>query len=84
MPGVVVLPSPKRQGYTYQALKPAVIVLCDDNLEDDSVFKAGEKELLLEHIKLKQEQIEEQKRAKRALSAMPEKREWADDFKKET
>ena len=39
MPGVVVVPAPYRGDYVYQALKPAVIVLCDDNLEDENIFK---------------------------------------------
>ena len=38
MPGVVVLPPPYRAGYVYQGLKPAVIVLNDDNLEDEALF----------------------------------------------
>ena len=32
LPGVVVLPPPYRAGYVYQGLKPAVIVLNEDNL----------------------------------------------------
>jgi hypothetical protein len=34
-PCVVVLPPPYRQGYVYQGIKPAVIVLSNDNCEDD-------------------------------------------------
>ena len=55
MPGVVVLPPPYRAGYVYQGLKPAVIVLNDDNLEDEAVFQEGEKGKVMEHIKVKQE-----------------------------
>ena len=53
MPGVVVVPAPYRGDYVYQALKPAVIVLCDDNLVDENIFKEGDKERVIEHIKEK-------------------------------
>ena len=32
MPCVIVLPTPMRQGYVYQGLKPSVIVFNEDNL----------------------------------------------------
>ena len=71
MPGVVVLPPPYRAGYVYQGLKPAVIVLNNDNLEDEDVFQEGDKDNIMEHIKVKQEEMIEKLKAKRALSAMP-------------
>lgn len=43
MPGVVVLPPPYRGNYIYQGLKPAVIVLNNDNLEDPDLFGEGKK-----------------------------------------
>ena len=55
MPGVVVLPPPYRAGYVYQGLKPAVIVLNDENLEDEAIFAEDEKDKVMEHIKVRQD-----------------------------
>ena len=53
LPGVVVLPPPYRSGYVYQGLKPAVIVLNEDNLKDEELFVEGDQELIMTHIKEK-------------------------------
>ena len=61
-PCVVVLPPPYRQGYVYQGIKPAVIVLADNGGGDD----AGEN--LMEHVHLKQQAVLEKLKQKRASS----------------
>lgn len=71
MPGVVVLPPPYRGNYIYQGLKPAVIVLNNDNLEDPDLFGEGKKQEVLDHIEKKQDELNEKLKAKRALSAVP-------------
>jgi hypothetical protein len=53
MPGVVVLPPPYRGNYIYQGLKPAVIVLNHDHLEDPDLFEEGQKQEVLDHIEKK-------------------------------
>ena len=55
-PCVVVLPPPYRQGYVYQGIKPAVIVL-DDPAAD-----------LVDHVRRKQEELVEKLKAKRQFS----------------
>jgi hypothetical protein len=72
MPSIVILPAPKRSGYIYQALKPAVIVFNEDNLEDEELFEDGFKDELIEHLKEKEEAAKEEKERKRALSAAPD------------
>jgi hypothetical protein len=52
-PCVVVLPPPYRQGYVYQGIKPAVIVLDDPSDE------------LMNHVRVKQEELLEKLKAKR-------------------
>ena len=71
MPGVVIIPPPFRGNYVYQGLKPAVIVLSEDNLEDSDLFEEVKKQEVLEHIEKKQLELNEKLKAKRALSAMP-------------
>ena len=46
-PCVVVLPPPYRQGYVYQGIKPAVIVLSDAKHDD----------MLMDHVHVKQEAV---------------------------
>lgn len=46
-PCVVVLPPPYRQGYVYQGIKPAVIVLSDTKQD----------EMLMEHVHEKQQAV---------------------------
>ena len=46
-PCVVVLPPPYRQGYVYQNIKPAVIVLAENSGKDESG------EILMEHVHMK-------------------------------
>jgi hypothetical protein len=53
MPGVVVIPPPYRGNYVYQGLKPAVIVLSEDNLEDTDLFEDCKKQEVLDHIEKK-------------------------------
>jgi len=72
MPSIVVLPAPKRSGYIYQVLKPAVIVFNQDNLEDEDLFETGFKEQLMDHLKEKEDAAKEEKERKRALSAAPD------------
>ncbi|CDW71805.1 UNKNOWN [Stylonychia lemnae] len=55
-PCVVVLPPPYRQGYVYQGIKPAVIVLDDPSDE------------VVDHVRVKQEELVEKLKAKRQLS----------------
>lgn len=55
-PCVVVLPPPYRQGYIYQGIKPAVIVL--DSPSDE----------LMDHVRAKQEELVEKLKAKRQMS----------------
>ena len=55
-PCVVVLPPPYRSGYVYQGIKPAVIVLTDSTDE------------VKEHVRIRQEEIVEKLKAKRATS----------------
>ena len=57
-PCVVVLPPPYRQGYVYQGIKPAVIVLSDDNQDD----------MLMDHVHEKQQAVLEKLKQKRASS----------------
>ena len=61
-PCVVVLPPPYRQGYVYQGIKPAVIVLADNGGGEDM----GEN--LMEHVHLKQQAVLEKLKQKRANS----------------
>ena len=61
-PCVVVLPPPYRQGYVYQGIKPAVIVLADSGGEDD----VGEN--LMDHVHAKQQAVLEKLKQKRASS----------------
>eukprot|EP00347_Sterkiella_histriomuscorum_P023932 403332886 len=55
-PCIVVLPPPYRQGYVYQGIKPAVIVLDDPTDE------------VVDHVRAKQEELVEKLKAKRQLS----------------
>lgn len=55
MPAVVVLPTPMRDGYIYQGLKPAVIVFNEENLEDPDLFEEGTAQVIKEHIEAKYE-----------------------------
>ena len=71
MPGVVIIPPPFRGNYVYQGLKPAVIVLSEDNLEDSDLFEEVKKQEVLDHIEKKQLELNEKLKAKRDLSAMP-------------
>ena len=71
MPAVVVLPTPLRDGYVYQGLKPAVIVFNQDNLEDADLFPEGAEHLIKDHITQKHQQQQERQRAKRAVSVVP-------------
>ena len=57
-PCVVVLPPPYRQGYVYQGIKPAVIVLSDANQDD----------MLMDHVHTKQQAVIEKLKQKRASS----------------
>ena len=57
-PCVVVLPPPYRQGYVYQGIKPAVIVLSDDKQDEE----------LMEHVHVKQQAVLEKLKQKRASS----------------
>jgi hypothetical protein len=50
MPGVVIVPAPLRGNYVYQGLKPAVIVLSKDNIEE---LEEGEE--IVEYVKVRQE-----------------------------
>lgn len=50
MPAVAVLPAPRRDGYIYQGLKPAVIVFNEDNLQDTDLFEEGQDVKIKEHI----------------------------------
>lgn len=72
MPAVVVLPQPLRRGYTYQGIKPAVIVFTEDDLENEELFKDEEtKNAMLEDIERKQKEQEELLKQKRALKDGP-------------
>lgn len=57
-PCVVVLPPPYRQGFVYQGIKPAVIVLSDDAQDD----------MLMDHVHTKQQAVLEKLKQKRANS----------------
>lgn len=57
-PCVVVLPPPFRQGYVYQGIKPAVIVLDDESASHE----------LMDHVRIKQEELVEKLKAKRQFS----------------
>jgi len=65
LPCVVVMPPPFRQGFVYQGIKPAVIVLG----EQDST------EQIREHVRRKQESLLEKIKLKRASSLQPTKEE---------
>lgn len=58
-PCVVVLPPPYRQGYVYQGIKPAVIVLSDQKQDE---------EMLMGHVHEKQQAILDKLKQKRASS----------------
>ena len=58
-PCVVVLPPPYRQGYVYQGIKPAVIVLSADANQDD---------MLMDHVHAKQQAVIDKLKQKRASS----------------
>jgi hypothetical protein len=60
LPCVVVLPPPYRQGYVYQGIKPAILPVNDASDE------------LLEHIRVKQEELLEKLKAKRHQNLMQE------------
>jgi hypothetical protein len=53
----VVLPPPYRQGYVYQGIKPAVLPV--DDASDE----------ILEHVRVKQEELVERLKAKRGGGA---------------
>ena len=72
-----MLPAPMRSGYVYQALKPAVIVFNNDNLDDPDLFDPEEKENIMADIKRRHEDQQAKLKEKRALSAMPERVERA-------
>jgi hypothetical protein len=57
-PCVVVLPPPYRQGYVYQGIKPAVIVLS----------KCEDENMLMDHVHAKQQAVLEKLKQKRAQS----------------
>ena len=63
-PCVVVLPPPYRQGYVYQGIKPAVIVLGENEMGNVLV----DFEHLCTHVGKKQEDVLEKIKAKRASS----------------
>ena len=75
MPAVVVLPQPLRGGYTYQGIKPAVIVFRVDDLENHSLFEVKEskikgeeaKQAVLDEIDRKQKESEAAAKRKTAL-----------------
>lgn len=52
-PCVVVLPPPTRSGYVYQGIKPAILPVPNPSAE------------IIEHVKSKQEEMNEKARAKR-------------------
>jgi hypothetical protein len=56
-------------------LKPAVIVLSEEGMEEEGIFKEGDKERIINNVREKQERLDEQKRLKKALSKLPEKDE---------
>ena len=64
-PSVVVLPPPYRSGYVYQGIKPAVIVLSDPS------------DQLMDHVRVKQEELVEKLKAKRQFSLCREDEEQA-------
>ena len=63
---MVIIPPPFRGNYVYQGLKPAVIVLSEDNLEDSDLFEEVKKQEVLDHIEKKQLELNEKLKAKRA------------------
>lgn len=66
MPAVIVLPQPLRRGYTYQGIKPAVLVFTEDDFEE--LFPDEDlKNQVLQDIQRKQDEQEEAKRQKKAL-----------------
>lgn len=66
LPCVVVMPPPFRQGFVYQGIKPAVIVLADD----DSTTE------IQEHVRVKQEALLEKIKNKRASSLQPTEQKY--------
>ena len=65
MPGVVILPAPHRGNYVYQGLKPAVIVLSKDNIDE---LEEGSE--IVEHVRVRQEEVKEKQKAKRGQSVV--------------
>jgi len=63
----VVLPPPYRQGYVYQGIKPAVLPV--DDASDE----------ILEHVRVKQEELVERLKAKRGGVAGLEQKDEAGD-----
>jgi hypothetical protein len=61
LPCVVVMPPPYRQGFVYQGIKPAVIVLSGKDCTDE----------LKDHVRVKQERLLDKIKQKRANSLAP-------------
>lgn len=55
MPAVIVLPQPLRRGYTYQGIKPAVLVFTEEDF-DELFPDEDQKNTVLQDIQRKQEE----------------------------